>query len=58
MANKAVKIDAKLYAEIVRLIKKSEYRYRYNSISAFINETIYNRLVEGRRKNGFFKIKL
>ena len=58
MANKAVKIDAELYKEIVKLIKKSEYKYKYNSISAFINETIYNRLKEDRQPAKFFKIRL
>ncbi len=58
MANKAVKIDSDLYNEIVKLIKKSEYKYKYNSISAFINEAVYNRLKEDKHHTKFFKIKL
>ena len=58
MANKAVKIDEELYAQIVKLIKKSEFRYKYNSISAFINEAVYTKLKEDTHPNKFFKIKL
>ena len=58
MANKAVKIDSELYREIVKLIKKSEFKYRYNSISAFINEAVHERLKEDKHRPKFFKIKL
>lgn len=57
MVTKAVKIDSELYTEIVRLIQKSEFRYKYNSISAFINEAVYERLKEAK-PHKFFKIKL
>jgi hypothetical protein len=58
MANKAVKIDSDLYNKIVKLIKSAEYKYKYNSISAFINETVYERLKEDKHHSKFFKIKL
>ncbi len=57
MANKAVKIDSELYREVVRLIKKPEFKYKYNSISAFINEAVHERLKEDKHTK-FFKIKL
>ena len=58
MPTKAVKLDKELYDEIVRLIKKSEYRYKYNSISAFINDAVHERLKEAKHQIKFFKIKL
>ena len=48
MAGKPVKIDAELYAQIVRFIKKSENKYKYPTISSFVNSTVYERLKENK----------
>ena len=49
-----VRIDDKLLKEIKELIEKECNKYHYPSVSAFINNTIYERLKEIKKggKNG------
>ncbi len=57
MAGKVVKINADLYKEIVKTISKSDFKYRYPSISSFINDAIYSKLKEIKQKS-IFRIKI
>ncbi|MBI4095748.1 MAG: hypothetical protein HY438_02715 [DPANN group archaeon] len=40
---KPVKLDVELYNEIVKIISKKDFKYRYTSISAFVNEAVYEK---------------
>ncbi|MBI2040824.1 MAG: hypothetical protein HYT16_01855 [DPANN group archaeon] len=39
-----VKLDAELYSGIVKIISKKDFKYRYTSISAFVNEAVYEKI--------------
>ncbi len=58
MVSVAVKINKDLHKEIVKLIQKPNYKYKYGSISAFINEAAYEKLKLDKSEVKFFKIRL
>ena len=58
MAAKPVKIIEDLYKQIVRLISKPDFKYKYPSISAFVNEAVYNKLKEIKTHGIFGKIRI
>lgn len=45
-----VRIDDKLLKEIKSLLEREENHYQYPSVSAFINNTIYEKLIEINNK--------
>ncbi len=57
MASKAVKISTELYKEIAKLLKNYDFKYKYPSISSFINDAVYEKLKEAKHK-GLFSIKI
>lgn len=45
-----VRIDDKLLDQIKKLLAKEENKYKYSSISSYINSVIYGRFKEGGGK--------
>ena len=45
-----VRIDDKLLKEIKSLLEKEGNQYQYPSVAAFINSTIYEKLVSNNKK--------
>ena len=57
MSGKPVKIDEDLYKQIVKLISKSDFKYKYPSISAFVNDAVHIKLKENKGSK-LFKIRI
>jgi hypothetical protein len=41
-----IRVDDKLQKEIVSLIKKKDLKYKYPTLSAFVNRAIYEKILK------------